>query len=147
VPFIIRIPELKETNVENNTPVSSVDLYPTLLACAGISADKKQFDGINLLPLLKNGKQSKRPLFWHYPHYSNQGGDPGSAVRTGKYKLIDNFETGKQELYDLEKDISETTDLAESNPQKVKELTKILNDWRLRNHAKMMTPNPNFKKE
>ncbi len=147
VPLIIRIPDSKVKNVENNTPVCGIDFYPTLLDCAGISSDQMQVDGISLLPLLKNGKLSERPLFWHYPHYSNQGGDPGSAVRLGKYKLIDNFETGKQELYDLEKDISETTDLAESNPQKVKEFYKILNDWRLRNHAKMMTPNPNFKNE
>jgi len=147
VPLIIRIPDSKIKNVENSTPVSGVDFYPTLLSCAGVGSDPKLIDGLNLLPLLKNGKLSERPLFWHYPHYSNQGGDPGSAVRLGKYKLIDNFETGKQDLYDLEKDISETTDLANSNPKKTKELYKLLNDWRLKNHAKMMTPNPNFKKE
>jgi hypothetical protein len=87
----------------------------------------------------------ERPLFWHYPHYSNQGGEPGSAVRLGKFKLIDNFEKGKQELYDLEKDISETTDISSANPEKTKELFKLLEEWRKATNARMMIPNPNWK--
>ena len=64
----------------------------------GTASDNIKTDGVSILPLLKSGKIKKRPLFWHYPHYSNQGGDPGSAVRLGDFKLIDNFETGRQEL-------------------------------------------------
>ena len=61
-------------------------------------------------------------MFWHYPHYSNQGVEPGSAIRLGNYKLIDNFEKGRQELYDLEKDISEKMIFRQKNPEKTKEL-------------------------
>jgi hypothetical protein len=65
----------------------------------------------------------------------------------GKYKLIDNFEKGRQELYELDKDLSETTDISASNPEKTKELYKLLEDWRIRTNARMMVPNPNWKKE
>jgi hypothetical protein len=102
-------------------------------------------DGISLVPLLVSGTMKDRPIFWHYPHYSNQGVEPGSAVRLGKYKLIDNFEKGRQELYDLENDISEENDISLSYPQKTKELFGILKDWRKKTGAKMMVPNENWK--
>ena len=86
-------------------------------------------------------------MFWHYPHYSNQGVEPGSAVRFGKYKLIDNFERERQELYDLENDSSETTDISASNPEKAKELFDVLKEWRVRTNAKMMEPNPAWDKK
>jgi len=89
----------------------------------------------------------ERPLFWHYPHYSNQGVEPGSAVRLGNYKLIDNFEKERQELYDLENDLSETKDISASYPEKTKELFKLLVDWRNKTSAKMMEPNPDWRKE
>jgi len=101
-------------------------------------------DGISILRLFKKDKFPERPLYWHYPHYSNQGVEPGSAVRKGKYKLIDNFESGRQELYDLEKDLSETDDISQTNPEKTRELIKLLNDWREKNNAKMMEPNPDW---
>jgi len=63
------------------------------------------------------------------------------------FRLIDNFEKGKQELYDLDKDLSETTDISASNPEKTKELFKLLEDWREKTNAKMMEPNPNWRKE
>jgi len=144
IPLIIRLPNAKASLKTEATPVSHIDLYPTLLECAGMKSGKNQYDGISLVPLIKKGKQPKRPLFWHYPHYSNQGGFPGSAVSLGNYKLVDNFETQQQELYDLEKDISETTDLATSNPEKTNELYNLLKNWRLTTHAKMMTPNPKW---
>ena len=92
----------------------------------------------------KKDKMKERPLYWHYPHYSNQGVEPGSAVRLGKFKLIDNFQSGKQELYDLEKDISETNDISASNPAKTRELFKLLQEWRTTTGAKMMIPNENY---
>lgn len=102
-------------------------------------------DGLSILPVLKSGKIKPRPLFWHYPHYSNQGGDPGSAVRLGNLKLIDNFETGRQELYDLRSDISESNDISGTNPVKVRELYGLLKEWRNKTGAKMMESNPNWK--
>jgi len=67
--------------------------------------------------------------------------EPGSAVRLGNYKLIDNFQTGKQELYDLEKDISETNDISSLNLEKRNELYNLLIEWRKSTDAKMMLPN------
>jgi arylsulfatase A len=96
------------------------------------------------LPLLKNKAIADRPLFWHYPHYSNQGTQPGSAVRLGNFKLIDNFETGMQELYDLGKDLSETNDISASNPDKTRELFDLLKEWRKATGAKPMEPNPKW---
>ncbi len=89
-----------------------------------------------MVPLFKKDRMKERPIFWHYPHYSNQGVEPGSAVRLGKYKLIDNFEKGRQELYDLENDLSETKDISAQIPEKTKELFKLLKDWRMKQMQK-----------
>lgn len=142
VPLIIKIPGIKVKNGELNTPASSIDFFTTIAEYTGCGP--VQSDGVSLLPLIRKGKLSERPLFWHYPHYSNQGVEPGSAIRLGKYKLIDNFETGKQELYDLEKDISETTDISSYNYEKTTELYKLLVEWRKSTDARMMLINPKW---
>ena len=105
---------------------------------------KAKPDGVSFVSLFKEDKMKERPLFWHYPHYSNQGVEPGSAVRLGRYKLIDNFERERQELYDLEIDLSETTDISSSNPEKTKELYDLLKKWREKTGAKMMEKNPKW---
>ena len=124
------------------TPVSSIDFFSTIVEMTGSDPSSGQTDGVSIVKLFKKDKMKERPIFWHYPHYSNQGVEPGSAVRLGKYKLIDNFEKGRQELYDLENDLSETNDISAENPEKTKELFKLLNDWRRETNAKMMEPNP-----
>ena len=144
VPLIIKYPGLHKTIAKVNTPVSSIDFFPTIIEMTGSDQVKTAVDGVSIVPLLKNIKIKDRPLFWHYPHYSNQGVEPGSAVRLGKYKLIDNFEKGRQELYDLEKDISESNDISETNPSETRELFNLLNDWRKNSKAKMMKPNPDW---
>jgi arylsulfatase A len=111
----------------------------------GSAQEINNTDGVSILSLLTSDTLKERPLFWHYPHYSNQGVEPGSAVRLGKYKLIDNFEKEKQELYDLEKDQSEENDISAQNQQKTKELYDLLRQWRIRTGAKMMIQNPNYK--
>jgi arylsulfatase A-like enzyme len=144
IPLIIRIPGIGKKHGEITTPVSSIDYFPTIAELTGTKLKNDKIDGVSIVGLIKDGTLSERPLFWHYPHYSNQGVEPGSAVRLGKYKLIDNFEKGKQELYDLSKDISELNDIASSNPQKVSELYNLLIEWRNKTGAKMMDPNPNW---
>lgn len=142
VPLIIRAPGMTDSGIIVKSAVSSIDYFATIVEMTGSVLPDLKTDGVSIVPLLKKEKMKERPLFWHYPHYSNQGVEPGSAVRLGKYKLIDNFEKGKQELYDLEKDISEQHDISASNPQKTKELYNLLNDWRTKTGAKMMIPNP-----
>jgi arylsulfatase A-like enzyme len=101
--------------------------------------DKHPNDGMNLISLLKGGEPAaRRTLFWHYPHYGNQGGAPGTAVRTGEWKLIHWFEDDRFELYDLADDLSEQHDLAADKPEKVAELNAIMN----RMHAATGSINP-----
>ncbi|MBW6501802.1 MAG: sulfatase [Bacteroidales bacterium] len=147
VPLIIKTPFFKRVKPELDCQVSSVDFLPTIAEIAGTTADiPGVLDGVSIVHTIKTGESIDRPLFWHYPHYSNQGVEPGSAIRLGKFKLIDNFESGKQELYDLENDISESTDISESEPAKTLELFSLLNDWREKTGAKMMEPNPKWYK-
>ncbi len=147
VPLIIRYPGRVKPGTLIHTPVSSIDYLPTIVELTGADAEKASPDGVSFVGLFKKDKMKERPLFWHYPHYSNQGVEPGSAVRLGKYKLIDNFERGRQELYDLEADLSETKDISASNPDKTGELYSLLKKWREENNAKMMDRNPKYQGE
>jgi arylsulfatase A-like enzyme len=127
-------------------PVTSTDLYPTLLEAAGLELMPEQHqDGVSLMPLLMGADRIEREaLFWHYPHYSNQGGTPAAAVRAGDHKLIEFFEDGKLELYNLRADISEQHDLCQSEPEKARELHARLVDWRQSIEAKIPAPNPHY---
>ncbi len=144
VPLIIKVTGKGKPGSVIKTPVSSIDFFSTMIEMTGSESNVNDLDGISILSLLDNDILKERPLFWHYPHYSNQGVEPGSAVRLGKFKLIDNFQTEKQELYDLENDISENNDISASNTQKTKELYNMLKAWRTKTGAKMMIPNPSW---
>jgi arylsulfatase A-like enzyme len=144
VPLIIKAPGFMNKPFVTNIPVSTIDYFPTILEMTGTVSKKATVDGISILPVLKSDQLEDRPLFWHYPHYSNQGGDPGSAVRMGNFKLIDNFETGKQELYDLYNDISEMNDISGKYPEKTSELYDLLQAWRKKTGAQMMDQNPDW---
>jgi arylsulfatase A len=127
-------------------PVSSLDLFATVRELAGLGPAGRA-DGVSLLPLLRGGRLSppRRALYWHYPHYSNQGGKPGGAVREGRYKLIEFFEDGRAELYDLSRDPGEARDLARTMPARAGALRAKLARWRMSVGAQTMTPNPNYK--
>lgn len=128
------------------TPVTTPDFYPTFLAAAGLAPDaRREIDGVNILPLMTGGTIPTRPIFWHYPHYGNQGGTPASSVRLGNYLLIELFETGKVELYDVEEDIAQARDLSAVLPTVAKKLHDILRVWRDDVCAKYPTPNPDYK--
>jgi arylsulfatase A-like enzyme len=130
-------------------PVTSTDFYPTMLEMAGLPLKPKQhIDGVSLVPLLKGKKTLNREaIFWHYPHYGNQGGSPAGAVRAGDYKLIEFYEDNRAELYNLKKDISEKNNLAGKMPDKAAELRKMLQTWRKDVNAQMPTPNPDYAPE
>lgn len=127
-------------------PVNTTDLYPTIAA----AINKKYrpdagIDGENLLSLLANPKsRQNRTLYWHYPHYSNQGGKPGSAIREGNYKLILNYEDDSVELYDLAKDLSEKNNIAAAHEAIVTKLRKKLENWLRKNTALMPYKNPAY---
>jgi arylsulfatase A-like enzyme len=142
-PFIVRYPKSVKPNTASDVPVVSTDFYPTLLDLAGIPLQPQQhLDGISFAPLLRGEQQDLPPrtFFWHYPHYSNQGGFPSSAVRVGDYKLIQRLEDGRVHLYDLKNDIGERNDLAGTMPEKVAELRKVLYDWYKETGARFLEP-------
>ncbi len=130
-PFLIRAPGVTQPGSECSVPVISTDFYPTLLDVAGLDAKPQQtLDGVSLKPLLSGGKSlDRQSLFWHYPHYSNQGGFPGGAVREDNYKLIERIEDGRVHLFDLSKDLSEQTDLASTMPDRVSAMRTRLHTW------------------
>lgn len=144
VPLIVRLPGRVPAGSTCNVPTITNDLYPTLLALSGLPMPAgQQVDGVSLAPLLEQkGGIAERPLFWHYPHYSNQGGRPGGVVRVANYKLVESFEDDRVELYDLSKDAGEQHDLAADQPERVNEMKKLLADWRKSVDAQMPTSNP-----
>ena len=99
---------------------------------------------MSLVPLLYGRRLRAAPLFWHYPHYGNQGGSPSGAIRDGDWKLVEWYEDGSLELFNLRDDLAEKKNLAAENADKVKELQGKLAAWRTSVGAKMPTPNPNF---
>jgi len=142
VPYIVKLPNTSTKGIEVNTPVFSTDFYPTLTQLVGIQQDTiEAIDGISLTPLLggdEGSAASTRPLFFHYPHYSNQGGFPGAAVRLGDWKLIERFEDGTRNLFNLTIDPGELNDLANTNHKKLNELTSLLHDWYVDVDAKFL---------
>lgn len=130
-PFLIKWPGVTQPGSVCDEPVISIDFYPTLLEIAGVAQPPAQIsDGVSLVPLLKQaGSFAERPLFWHYPHYSNQGGFPGGAVRVGPYKLIERYEDGQTHLYHLGDDAGEQRDLAADEPQRVQAMRQQLHAW------------------
>lgn len=148
-PMLIKWPGKSKAGTTEATPVTSTDFYPTILEMANVPLLPEQHaDGVSLASLLKKGKKLDREvIFWHYPHYGNQGGTPGAAVRQGDFKLIEYFEDKPSELYNLSTDPSEKTNLADSNPEKVKELSALIKEMYKETDAKFPSPNPAFKKQ
>lgn len=145
VPLIISGPGVRRGVVED-TPLSSIDHFPTLNALAGVSASVNEgIDGVSYAALLTAAiKPEERSFFWHYPHYSNQLGKPGSAIRRGDFKLIRFHEDNHVELYNLREDIGETKDLTSVQPEKVSQLAEELDAWLKSVNAKFPTENPAY---
>lgn len=152
-PMLIYWPHQGEHGVTSEVPVTSTDFYSTILDMVGIDPKPRGsngIDGSSLVPILKGDKAGsealkQKPLFWHFPHYSNHGAQsPGGAVRYGDYKLIEYYENNTVQLYNLKDDPGEQHDLAKTQPDKAKELTAMLHDWRKKVNAEMPVPNPKY---
>lgn len=141
-PLLMRWPALLAGGRVEDTPVTSPDFMPTLLQIAR-QPEPDFTDGVGLLPLLLERRAPERDLYWHYPHYGNQGGSPGSAVRRGDWKLIRFYEDGREELYNLADDVAELHDLASIHEETVNELSGALDTWLAQVNARMPTPNTN----
>lgn len=146
VPLYIHWPAKITSGREvKDTQVVLTDLVPTLLHAAGVDPAKTigPLDGINLLPVI-GGEKVFRTLFWHFPHYTNQGGRPAGAIRDDEWKLIEHYEDGSVELFRWTEDRRETKNLAQTEPHRAAEMLSQLHQWRASVGAQMPTPNSNF---
>lgn len=141
-PWIVRYPGVTKAGSTSSEPICSIDLLPTVVAAAGGTV-QHEIDGIDLKPALAGESLPERPLFWHYPHYSNQGGIPGGAIREGDFKLFERYEDGRVHLYNLHDDIGEQTDLAAQMPERVEQMRSRLHAWYKTVGAKFLQPKKN----
>ncbi len=146
VPLIIRWPGVVKPAWVSDTPVMLTDLVPTLLDAAGVDLAKQvgPLDGVSLTKFLGGAELAPRPLFWNFPNYTNQGGRPSGAVRDGDWKLIENYEDGKDVLFNLAKDPGEANDVSGQESARVAELKGKLTAWTRSMGAQETTPNPDF---
>ena len=143
-PYYISAPGVTKPGSTSSQFATGTDFYPTLLDLAGLSPLPAQHkDGISLVPALK-GHRTPRTLYWHYPHYGNQGGEPAGIIREGNFKLIRYYEDGREELYDVQKDIGEISNLASTRPELVKKLSAKLSSHLSEVGAKIPEPDPRF---
>ncbi len=145
VPVYIRAPGITQPGRTCDTPVIGIDFLPTLLELVGVNTTPKQtIDGVSVVPLLKGGRLPSRPLFWHYPHYGNQGGEPSSIIRQDDWKLIHYWEDGHNELYNLVADPGERHDVATVETARARDLWLQLQAWLKSTGAKIPQPNPEY---
>jgi len=145
-PMIIKWPGTVQPGSECHHPAVSTDFYPTLLEIAGLPPKAQQhLAGVSLVPLLKQtGVPDREAIYWHYPHYGNQGGAPAGAIRAGDWKLIEWYEDGRRELFNLRDDLGEQHNLAAQYPEKGAALQAKLQAWRTSVNARMPAPNPTY---
>ncbi|MEZ6093890.1 MAG: sulfatase [Pirellulaceae bacterium] len=129
VPTIVSVPQL-QTSLPNSSDavINSADFYPTVLELCNVDLDHK-IDGKSFVPVLQGHDFDRGPIFWHYPHYGNQGGTPSAAVREGKWKLVQWFETGGYELFNLQEDVSELDNRIQNQPAIAERLKSKLMAW------------------
>ncbi|MDX1965983.1 MAG: sulfatase-like hydrolase/transferase [Planctomycetaceae bacterium] len=145
VPLILSGAGVIDPGRTSDEIIVSHDLLPTLCSLCGLTSPAG-VDGVDLSAVVRGAPiERPRPLYWHYPHYSNQGGRPGAAIRDGQFKLIEFYETGRRELFDLAADPREGRNLSAEKPDVVERLAAQLAQWRTEVGAQMMTPNPGYR--
>jgi arylsulfatase A-like enzyme len=149
VPLIVRWPGVAPPGATCDAAVTTLDVAATLLDAAGVARPEEiVLDGRSLRGPLTGLDAAARDLCWHYPHYSNQGGRPAGAIiagdgpRPGTEKLVEHFEDGRVELFDLASDPGERHDLAQERPERARALAARLAAWRQGMQAALPTPNP-----
>ena len=159
VPFVVRWPKVLTNSRTIETPITGVDILPTLLEVAGKRPDRKQpVDGLSIIPLLtkKKTELDRDYIYWHFPAYLERyrglpepgpfRTTPASAIRDEQWKLIHFYETGTQELYNLKQDLSEQNNVASRHPEVVARLSRALTEWLTDTNAFLPSElNPNYK--
>lgn len=147
-PFYLYAPGVTTPDSTCATPVSGIDWYPTLLELVDLDVPAGQaVDGVSLVPLLHGGTIPDRALYWHYPHYGNQGGEPSSIIMHDDWKLIYYHEDGRYELYNLADDVGEQRDLVKTKLDIVAKMKAELHTWLEATDAKFPEPDPEFDAE
>lgn len=142
VPLIVRLPGTVRPGSICRQPTTTADLLPTFCEAVGTSLPEQPIDGSSFHALLRDPSLAleRDAVYFHYPHYHHSR--PAGAIRAGDWKLIEFFEDGDLELYNLRDDPSETTNLADKHPKRADRLRTKLMGWRQRTGARMPTPNP-----
>lgn len=145
-PWFVSWPGVVRPGTQCDEPVTSPDLYPTLLEAAGLALRPDQHtDGLSLLPLLRGESTLNRDaIYWHYPHYGNQGSTPTCGLRAGRYKFIRFFESDRTELYDLQQDPGEHFNLVEQEPTRAEGFGRMLDRWLNEMNASIPQTNPDY---
>jgi arylsulfatase A len=144
IPLVVRWPGRVPAGRVVDSPVTNTDWVPTLLELTGQPAPA-DLDGTSFAALLQGHPEPRvRTFFWHFPHYNNQGGRPGGAVREGDWKLIESYDDDRAELYNLARDVGEKSDLASREAERVARMRAALAAWRDSVRAQVNTPNPDF---
>ena len=136
-PWIIRYPGSTKAGSVSEEPICSIDVFPTIAKATGLTLDH-EIDGVDLTAALKGETLDREALYWHYPHYSNQGGMPGGAIRMGDYKLLERYEDGRVHLYNLKDDLGEQNDLSQQDPERVESMRNKLHVWYKQVDAKFL---------
>lgn len=146
-PFVVRWPARVRGGRDCATPVCGIDVFPTVLDACKLEP-RAEIDGRSLLPVLTSGDPEtaaaesglERPLFWHYPHYGNQGGFPGGAMRLGDWKFVQRYEDGRAHLYDLRNDPGERADRAADEPDRLARMRTQFHSWLRSTNARLLRP-------
>ncbi len=141
VPLIVRWPGRVPAGRVTDAPVNNTDWIPTLMELIGAPAPTG-LDGVSFAPGLLGGDFVERPICWHFPHYTNQGGRPSGAIRDGAWLLIERYDDGGVELYDLAADAGEQRDVTHREPERVAVLRAKLDAWRRAHNVQYNRPNP-----
>lgn len=137
IPAIVSFPGIVTENTTCDVPFSNTAYFPTFLELLGIENTSPNLDAKSIMPLLTKNTYTQDTLVWHYPHFSNQGGLPATAIRIGDYKLVENYESGKIELYNLKTDESESRNIGNKFRKKTDELYTILQLWKQNNNVQL----------
>jgi arylsulfatase A-like enzyme len=144
IPLIVRRPGHVPAGKVVDDPVINTDWLPTLLEMTG-QPIPSGLDGISFAHCLAGqAAPPQRALFWHFPHYTNQGSRPSGAMREGSWMLVEYYDGQKSELYDLATDPSEKVDLAAQHPERVEKMSASLETWRNDLRVQRNRPNPDF---
>lgn len=144
IPLIVRWPGHVPAGKISDSPVVNTDWVPTLMELAGLP-EPRGLDGVSLaMLLLGRAEVPQRDLFWHFPHYTNQGSRPTGAMRRGNWMLLEFYDDETAELYDLVADLHEARNVAAQNPEQLKRMRTALAAWRLQMNAQTNRPNPDF---